>query len=39
MKDVYPNLVEIIKYHPYHITSFADFANVTVELLKAGITG
>ncbi len=35
----YPNLAEIINYHPYHITSFADFANVTVELLKAGIMG
>lgn len=39
MKVTYPNLAEVINYHPYHITSFADFANVTVELLKAGIAG
>lgn len=35
----YPNLAEIINYHPYHIISFASFADVTVELLKAGIMG
>ena len=39
MKVAYPNLAEIINYHPYHITSFAGFANVTVKLLKAGIAG
>ena len=37
--ESYPNLNEIINYHPYHITSFADFADVTVELLKAAIIG
>lgn len=35
----YPNLAEIIKYHPYDIGSFADFADVTTELLSAVIEG
>lgn len=39
MQFAYPNLAEIVNYHPYHITSFAGFAEVTVELLKAGIIG
>ncbi len=39
MQFAYPNLAEIINYHPYHIASFAGFAEVTVELLKAGIMG
>ena len=39
MECAYPNFAEIINFHPYHITSFASFADVTVELLKAGIIG
>lgn len=35
----YPNLSEIIKYHPYHISTFASFANVTSELMEAVIYG
>lgn len=35
----YPNLAELIKYHPYHISAFANFADVTEELLKAAIRG
>lgn len=34
-----PNLKELIKYHPYHISTFANFADVTVDLLKAVING
>lgn len=33
----YPNLAEIIKYHPYDIGSFANFAEVTTELMEAVI--
>lgn len=36
---MYPNLSEIIKYHPYHITTFASHAGVTVELLEAALDG
>lgn len=36
---MYPNLLEIIKYHPYHIGTFAGFAEVTTELLQAAIQG
>lgn len=36
---MYPNLLEIIKYHPYHISSFAGFAEVTTELLQAALEG
>lgn len=36
---MYPNLLEIIKYHPYHISTFAGFAEVTTELLEAAIRG
>ncbi|MFR1351197.1 MAG: hypothetical protein ACLSCA_02040 [[Clostridium] symbiosum] len=35
----YPNLSEIIKYHPYHIGTFANFADVTTELLQAALDG
>lgn len=35
----YPNLAEVIKYHPYNICAFADFADVTTELLSAVIEG
>ncbi len=33
------NLEELIKYHPYHIDSFAEDADVTSELLQAAIRG
>lgn len=33
------NLYELIKYHPYHSSSFAEHANVTQELLLAAIQG
>lgn len=33
------NLKELIKYHPYHISTFANFADVTVDLLKAAMNG
>lgn len=33
------NLNDLIKYHPYHISTFADFANVTQELLEAALAG
>lgn len=36
---VYPNLAEIIKYHPYHIGTFAGFADVTAGLLEAAVRG
>lgn len=32
-----PNLLEIMKYHPYHISTFAGFADVTTEFLEAVI--
>ena len=35
----YPNLSEIIKYHPYHIHTFANFANVTQRLMEAALIG
>lgn len=35
----YPNLKELIKYHPYSIETFADHANVTVGVLKAAFEG
>ncbi len=34
----YPNLKELVRYHPYHIDSFARHANVTTELLQAALT-
>ena len=33
------NLEELIKYHPYHSSTFARYANVTSELLWAAIYG
>lgn len=36
---MYPNLSEIIKHHPYHISTFAGFAEVTTELLEAALEG
>jgi len=36
---MYPNLSEVIKYHPYHISTFAGFANVTRELFEAALAG
>lgn len=35
----YPNLTELVKYHPYHISTFAGFANITVELLEKVLDG
>ncbi len=35
----YPNLSEVIKYHPYHIGTFAYHADVTMELLQAVVDG
>lgn len=31
----YPNLAELIQYHPYHICTFANHANVTLEVFTA----
>ena len=33
------NLKELIKYHPYDIGTFANFANITTDLLRAVIKG
>ena len=33
------NLKELIKYHSYHISTFAQFANVTQDLLEAALAG
>lgn len=33
------NLEELIKYHPYHICTFADLADVTQDLLEAALRG
>nr|WP_304430514.1 hypothetical protein [uncultured Acetatifactor sp.] len=33
------NLAELVHYHPYHSSTFARYANVTTELLWAGIRG
>lgn len=35
----YPNLAEVIKYHPYDIGTFANFAEVTTELMEAVTRG
>lgn len=35
----YPNLTEVVKHHPYHICTFAGFADVTVELMEAVVYG
>ena len=36
---MYPNLAELIKYHPYHIRTFAKFADVSDDLLEAVLRG
>ena len=38
-KNPYPNLRELIKYHPYHVGTFANFANVELDLLEAALIG
>ena len=38
-KNPYPNLKVLIKYHPYHIGTFANFANVELDLLEAALIG
>ena len=35
----YPNLIEIITYHPYHVSTFANYAEVTGELLQEVLKG
>lgn len=35
----YPNLIEMVKYHPYHISTFADHAGVTTELMEEAVKG
>ena len=39
MKNNYINLKYLIQYHPYHISTFAGFANVPVELLEEAFKG
>lgn len=39
MSVLYPNLVELYKYHPYHYSTFAGFANVTPELYIEALKG
>lgn len=34
MNCIYPNLAELVQYHPYSIGTFADHANVTLEVFK-----
>lgn len=36
---IYPNLIEMIKYHPYHISTLADHAGVTTELMQEAAKG
>lgn len=38
-KNPYPNLKELINYHPYHINTFAYFADVELNLLEAALIG
>lgn len=38
-KSLYPNLVELYKYHPYHYSIFADYAGVTPELYIEALKG
>ncbi len=38
-KSLYPNLVELYKYHPYHYSTFADHAGVTPELYLEALKG
>lgn len=35
----YPNLGEVVKYHPYHICTFANHADVTMDLFQAALDG
>lgn len=39
MENNYLNLKYLIQYHPYHISTFAEFAHVTEELLKEALAG
>ncbi len=39
MKNNYLNLKYLIQYHPYHISTFAEFAHVTTELLEEALAG
>lgn len=39
MKNNYVNLKYLIQYHPYHISTFAEFAHVTTELLEEALAG
>lgn len=39
MENNYLNLKYLIRYHPYHISTFAEFAHVTEELLKEALAG
>ena len=39
MKNNYLNLKYLIQYHPYHISTFAEFAHVTEELLEETLAG
>lgn len=39
MNCKYPNLAELIKYHPYPYTTFAQHANVTAEIFQAVLNG
>lgn len=36
---IYPNLNEMVKYHPYHISTLADHAGVTTELMEEVVRG
>lgn len=36
---IYPNLVEMVKYHPYSTATLADHAGVTTELMEEVIKG
>lgn len=38
-KSLYPNLVELCKYHPYHYSTFAAHAGVTPELYLEALKG
>lgn len=38
-KSLYPNLVELYKYHPYHYSVFAGHAGVTPELYIEALKG
>lgn len=36
---IYPNLIEMVKYHPYHISTLADHAGVTTGLMEEVVRG